>query len=473
MGIALSIIYVLLVTAIFYVLLKERRDPAETLAWILVILVIPVGGIVAYMLFGRSWRKSRQFRYDDDTVSRRLKSICSEQLKEICKPAYSELVHRNFVTLLLNNGEAALTLGNRLRILNNGCECFPMMFGDLKNAGKFIHIEIFGIESGELFEQLFAILSERVSAGVEVRVIFDSVGSRALKIRDVERMRTAGIEAYSYMPVWLPHFANKFNYRNHRKIVVIDGEVGYTGGMNIADRYLHGTKRGVWRDTQIRLEGGSVTMLNAVFINDWSFVTNGELLYDMKYFPAPHIEATLPIQIATSGPDSPHAAIMQAYFAAIGNAKRYIYISTPYLLPNQPIVTALKVAAMSGVDVRILIPVRGDNMVVAWAGYSNIDTLLDSGVSVYLYKKGFNHSKFFVIDDELCSIGSANLDYRSFDTDFEVQAYIYDPEISTELKGYFLEDLKDSELITDDKWEHRSRISKIMEPIARLFGSLF
>lgn len=473
MGTVLSSIYALLIAAIIYILLKERRDPAETLAWILIILVIPVGGMLAYMLFGRSWRKSRQFSYDDDTVSKKLRAICSEQLKEISKPEYAELVGRNFVTLLLNNGDAALTLGNRLKILNNGCECFPAMFADLRNASRFIHIEIFGIESGELFEQLLAILSERAASGVEVRVIFDSVGSRALKLRDVERMRAAGIEAYSYMPVWLPHFANKFNYRNHRKIVVIDGEVGYTGGMNIADRYLHGTKRGVWRDTQIRLEGGSVTMLNAVFINDWSFVTDGELLYDMKYFPMPDVPQTLPIQIATSGPDSPHATIMQAYFAAIGNARRYIYISTPYLLPNQPIVTALKVAAMSGVDVRILIPVRGDNMVVAWAGYSNIDTLLDSGVSVYLYKKGFNHSKFLVIDDEFCSIGSANLDYRSFDTDFEVQAYIYAPEISRELKGYFLADLNDSELVTREKWEHRSRVSKIMEPIARLFGSLF
>ena len=473
MGTVLSSIYALLIAAIIYILLKERRDPAETLAWILIILVIPVGGMLAYMLFGRSWRKSRQFSYDDDTVSKKLRAICSEQLKEISKPEYAELVGRNFVTLLLNNGDAALTLGNRLKILNNGCECFPAMFADLRNASRFIHIEIFGIESGELFEQLLAILSERAASGVEVRVIFDSVGSRALKLRDVERMRAAGIEAYSYMPVWLPHFANKFNYRNHRKIVVIDGEVGYTGGMNIADRYLHGTKRGVWRDTQIRLEGGSVTMLNAVFINDWSFVTDGELLYDMKYFPMPDVPQTLPIQIATSGPDSPHATIMQAYFAAIGNARRYIYLSTPYLLPNQPIVTALKVAAMSGVDVRILIPVRGDNMVVAWAGYSNIDTLLDSGVSVYLYKKGFNHSKFFVIDDEFCSIGSANLDYRSFDTDFEVQAYIYAPEISRELKGYFLADLNDSELVTREKWEHRSRVSKIMEPVARLFGSLF
>ena len=473
MGTVLSSIYALLIAAIIYILLKERRDPAETLAWILIILVIPVGGMLAYMLFGRSWRKSRQFSYDDDTVSKKLRAICSEQLKEISKPEYAELVGRNFVTLLLNNGDAALTLGNRLKILNNGCECFPAMFADLRNASRFIHIEIFGIESGELFEQLLAILSERAASGVEVRVIFDSVGSRALKLRDVERMRAAGIEAYSYMPVWLPHFANKFNYRNHRKIVVIDGEVGYTGGMNIADRYLHGTKRGVWRDTQIRLEGGSVTMLNAVFINDWSFVTDGELLYDMKYFPMPDVPQTLPIQIATSGPDSPHATIMQAYFAAIGNARRYIYLSTPYLLPNQPIVTALKVAAMSGVDVRILIPVRGDNMVVAWAGYSNIDTLLDSGVSVYLYKKGFNHSKFLVIDDELCSIGSANLDYRSFDTDFEVQAYIYDAKVSTELKGYFLADLEDSELITREGWEHRSRVSKIMEPVARLFGSLF
>lgn len=473
MGTFLSIVYIIVTAAIIYVLLKERRDPAETLAWILIILEIPVVGIVCYMLFGRSWRKSRKFSYNDDTVTRRLKAICEEQLHEIAKPEYAELVNRNFVTLLLNNGEAALTLGNRLRILNNGEECFPVMFEDLRGARKFIHMEIFGIESGELFEQMLEILADKAAEGVEVRVIFDSVGSRALKIKDVERMRKAGIAAYSYMPVWLPHFANKFNYRNHRKIVVVDGETGFTGGMNIADRYLHGTKRGVWRDTQIRIEGGAVTMLNAVFINDWSFVTRGELLYDKKYFPTPQVEDMLPIQIATSGPDSPHAAIMQAYFAAIGKARRYIYISTPYLLPNQPIVTALKVAALSGVDVRILIPVRGDNMVVAWAGYSNIDTLLDAGVKVYLYQKGFNHSKYFVIDDDFCSIGSANFDYRSFDTDFEVQAYIYDSGVSRELKGYFLKDLDDSRLITRENWEKRSRVSKIMEPIARLFGHLF
>lgn len=473
MSAIITLVYIALVIAIFYVVLKERRDPAETLAWMLVILMLPAVGIIAYILFGRSWRKSKTFSYKDDTVSRNINEICEKQLHEISKENYSELMVKNFVTLMLNNGNSALTVDNKLKILNNGDGCFPIMLKDLKEARDFIHIEVFGLESGDLFEMIFAILEERVKAGVEVRVIYDCVGSRALRKRDVKRMEKAGIKAYCYMPVWLPHFANKSNYRNHRKITVIDGKIGYTGGMNIADRYLYGTKRGVWRDTQIRVEGSAVTMLNAVFVNDWSFVSNGELLYDIKYFQAPIVDNILPMQIATSGPDSPHANIMQAYFAAIGNAKRYIYISTPYLLPNQAIMTALKVAALSGVDVRILIPVRGDNIVVAWAGYSNIDTLMDAGVKVYLYKKGFVHSKFFAIDDEVCSIGSANLDYRSFNTDFEVQAIIYDGGVTKELRDYFLDDLADSDLITQESWEHRSRLSKIMEPVARLFGTLF
>ncbi len=468
-----SLIYAILIISIFYALLKERRDPAETMAWMLIIMLLPAIGILAYILFGRSWRKSHEFSHKGSIVPQNLKEICQQQLHEISKPEYSELLLKNYVTLLLNNGDAALTINNRLKILNNGDEFFPAFFKDLENAKKFIHIEVFGLESGELFENLLEILTKKVSEGVEVRVIYDCVGSRALKHRDAKRMQKADIHAYSYMPVWLPHFANKFNYRNHRKIFVIDGTIGYTGGMNIADRYLHGTERGIWRDTQIRVQGGAVTMLNAVFINDWSFVSNGEFLYAPKYFPTIEISDVLPIQIATSGPDSPYATIMQAYFAAIGKAKRYIYISTPYLLPNQPIITALKVAALSGVDVRILIPVRGDNIMVAWAGYSNIDTLIDAGVKIYMYKKGFNHSKYFVMDDEFCSIGSANLDYRSFDIDFEVQAIIYDKHSAEKLKGFFMEDACESELITQENWKNRPRISKIMEPIARLFGRLF
>ena len=275
------------------------------------------------------------------------------------------------------------------------------------------------------------------------------------------------------MPVWIARFTDKVNYRNHRKIVVIDGRVGYTGGVNIADRYIDGVRGGIWRDTHLRIEGEAVAMLQSVFVTDWHFVTDGCMLSDEVYFHIEEVDNVLPIQIATSGPDSPYASIMQAYFAAIGKAEKYIYVSTPYLLPNQAIVTALRVAALSGVDVRVLIPVRGDNIFVAWAGYSYVDSLMEAGVKVYLYNDGFNHSKFLLIDDCISSVGSANLDNRSFEDDFEVQAIIYDGAITEELKGYFMKDLAMSTEITPEMWRGRSRLSKIMEPIARLLAPLF
>lgn len=275
------------------------------------------------------------------------------------------------------------------------------------------------------------------------------------------------------MPVFIARFTDKVNYRNHRKIVVIDGEVGYTGGVNIADRYIKGVRSGIWRDTHLRIEGEAVAMLQTVFATDWNFVTDGEMLTDEYFYHYSKVDSIVPLQVATSGPDSPYASIMQAYFAAIGKAEKYIYVSTPYLLPNQAIVTALRVAALGGVDVRILIPVRGDNLFVAWAGYSYVDALMEAGVKVYLYNKGFNHSKFLIIDDEISSVGSANLDHRSFNDDFEIQAIIYDSNLTRELRDSFMADIADSREITPDNWQQRSRWSKIMEPIARLLAPLF
>ena len=320
---------------------------------------------------------------------------------------------------------------------------------------------------------MFAVLKERVEQGVEVRVIYDSVGGRVLWNRDIKRMKEVGIEVRSFMPVFFTRFSSLANYRNHRKIVVIDGEVGYTGGMNIADRYVDGVRGGIWRDVHIRIEGEAVAMLQTVFVTDWAFVTDGVTLEDSRYFPATAVSEVCPMQIATSGPDSPYASIKHSYFAAIGRAKRYIYLSTPYFMPDSSILTALTVAAMSGVDVRVLIPEKGDNVMVAWAGYSYIDSLLEAGVKVYLYRKGFNHAKFIIIDDELCTVGSANLDYRSFNDDFEVQALIYDNYTTCRMRDVFLADLEDSEEVTVERWAKRSRMSKIMEPIARLLAPLF
>jgi len=286
-------------------------------------------------------------------------------------------------------------------------------------------------------------------------------------------MKAAGMDVRCFMPVFFTRFSSLANYRNHRKIVVVDGKVGFTGGMNIADRYIDGVRGGIWRDVHLRIEGEAVATLQTIFVTDWAFVTEGQTLESPRYFPSTDINHLCPMQIATSGPDSPYASIKHSYFAAISKAQEYVYISTPYLLPDEAVLTALRVAALSGVDVRVLIPVRGDNLIVAWASYSYVDTLLEAGVKVYLYKKGFNHSKFIVIDDELCTVGSANLDYRSFQDDFEVQAIIYDNDITHQLRDHFLADLADSDLITAESWPRRSRLSKLMEPVARLLAPLF
>ncbi len=469
----LSFTYTAFVVVVVLALVADRREPVKTLAWIMLITMFPVGGVVLFFMFGRNHRKERTFMQKELFDNQLLGKICGDQLREL--PRCDDLadLDKSLIRLMLNNSHAALTLHNRVEILNNGENCFPRMFDDMAHAERFIHIEFFGIESGKLFEQMFEVLRQRAACGVEVRVIYDSVGGRALWNRDIKRMRDAGIEVRSFMPVFFTRFSSLANYRNHRKIVIIDGKVGYTGGMNIADRYVDGVRGGIWRDTQIRIVGESVAMLQTVFVTDWAFVTDGETLDQPQYFPASDVQDVCPMQIATSGPDSPYASIKHSYFAAIGQAKRYVYISTPYLLPDNAILTALQIAALSGVDVRLMIPIRGDNVFVAWAGYSYLDALMEAGVKVYLYRKGFNHSKFIAIDDELCTIGSANLDYRSFNDDFEVQALIYDNPLTCTLRDYFFEDLEDAEQMTPEKWQNRSHLSKFMEPLARLLAPLF
>lgn len=469
----LSFTYTAFVVVVVLSVIADRREPVKTLAWIMLITLFPIGGVVLFFMFGRNHRKGRIFMQKELFDNQLLGKICGDQLRELPKCDDLADPDKSLIRLMLNNSHAALTLHNRVEILNNGDNCFPRMFGDMACAKHFIHIEFFGIESGKLFEQMFEVLKERAANGVEVRVIYDSVGGRVLWNKDIKRMREAGIEVRSFMPVFFTRFSSLANYRNHRKIVVVDGMVGYTGGMNIADRYVDGVRGGIWRDTHIRIEGEAVAMLQTVFVADWAFVTDGITLDQPHYFPASDVSEVCPMQIATSGPDSPYASIKHSYFAAIGQARRYIYISTPYLMPDNAILTALQIAALSGVDVRIMIPIKGDNVIVAWAGYSYIDVLMEAGVKVYLYRKGFNHSKFIAIDDELCTIGSANLDYRSFNDDFEVQALIYDNSVTCSLRDDFLKDLEESEPMTPEKWQSRSRLSKLMEPLARLLAPLF
>jgi len=313
---------------------------------------------------------------------------------------------------------------------------------------------------------------EKARSGVEVRFIYDDVGSWSLSRRFVARMRKAGVEVRCFMPVVFPWLTSRVNYRNHRKIVVVDGKIGFTGGLNIADRYLKLRGSKAWRDTHLRLEGDAVMMLQAIFVTDWFFVNGHQQLNDLKYFPHNEVEGFVPIQIASSGPDSDWASIMQAYFAAITRARDHIYICSPYFLPNGAILTALRVASLSGIDVRIMIPKHADHKIVYWATSSYISDMLAAGVKVYRYYRGFNHSKMIMIDGRLCSIGTANMDIRSFEDNFEVSAMIYDPVFTAQLEEIFLADLRNSTRIDPRRWDTRPRYQKFIEALCSLLSPL-
>lgn len=472
----LTVAYTALVIITVVALIVERREPVRTLAWIMVITMVPVVGIVMFFSFGLNHRKQKIFNLKETVDMAVLDKICSEQLNDMAgegifsNPDLER--NRDFITLLLNNNKSLLTLSNRVEILRNGTEAFPSLFEAMRQAKETINIESFIINGGHLFEQMCTIIEDRVREGVKVRIVYDSVGSRSLRRTDKRRLCSTGADVRSFMPVFFTRFTSKANYRNHRKIAVIDGKVAFTGGMNIADRYVDGIRGGVWRDTHLRIEGDSVKMLQMLFAVDWQFVSGEELMADNRLFKPSTANTVVPMQIASSGPDSDWASIMQAYFAAISKAHDYIYCSSPYLLPNEAIFTALRVASLSGVDVRIVVPERSDGKIVNWASRSYISSLLDAGVKVYLYQKGFNHSKFMLIDDQMCSIGSANLDFRSFEDDFEVQAIIYDTATTAELKRHFLDDVAASVEVERELWNSRSKISVLMESLARLLGPL-
>lgn len=471
---AINTIYFSMVVAAVYTVLFERRDPTRAFSWIIIIIILPVAGLIFFLFFGQSYRKRKIFNLKGLRNIRLIEILSKWQIKNIDNLEL-ESINSNIhtVKLLLSNSKTPLTTNNSLTILNNGIETFPAIFEALRQAKHHIHIEYYIIASDKLGNELRDILCQKAREGVEVRVMFDDVGSWSLKKRYIRQLRRAGVEVVSFMPVVFPFFTSSVNYRNHRKIVVVDGEVGFMGGLNMAHYYLVGNKIGPWRDTHLKISGEAVRMLQATFITDW-YATSKKLIENSnEYFP--HIDkvySNIPCQLALSGPDSDYAAIMQGFFAAIARAEDYIYIATPYFLPGEALLTALKVAAMSGVDVRIMIPAKSDTMIAHWASRSYFTELLEANIKVYLYTKGFNHSKLMVIDGSFGSIGSANMDYRSFEDNFEISAMVYDADFAYEMEINYLRDIEDCTLLTLKDWENRKRKDNFKEAACRLFAPL-
>ncbi len=472
---SLLTIYALLVVASVYTVLYERRDPTKAFGWIVVLILLPVVGLIFFIFFGQSYRKRKIFNLKALNNLKRIELFSQWQLTNIDRLPQGERTHHvDIVKLLLQNSKTPLLSNNTIDILNDGKETFPAIFEALASAKHHIHFEYYIIEDDELGQKLLEILCRKAREGVEVRFLYDDVGSWSLPRSYRSKLKRAGVRVASFMPVVFPYLTSKANFRNHRKIVVVDGNVGFMGGLNFAKRYLDGTKNGVWRDTHLRIYGEAVRMLQATFFTDW-YATTSEIIRDnSQYFPS--ISGTVlkghACQLALSGPDSDFAVIHQAFFAAIARAKDYIYISTPYFLPGEALLTALKVAALSGVDVRVVLPSRSDSKLVHWASRSYFTELLEAKVGIYLYKKGFNHSKVMVIDGTFCSIGSANMDSRSLEDNFEITAMVYNEELAEEMKGNLLLDIEDSLHVTLQWWEGRKRKDNFKESAARLFSPL-
>ncbi len=471
-------IYLITVFSTAIMVVREKRDPAKTSTWVLILIALPIAGLIFYIFFGQYHRKEKIFNRKGLRDLQQIERISRSQIIKlhVQKLDQSNQItdNLNIITLLLNNSKALLTEFNEVEILQNGKDAFSSIIDALNTAESSIHIEFYIVSDDVIGNRIKDILIAKAKAGVEVRLVFDDVGSWSLPKKFIKSLTESGVQVYPFMEVKFPLFTSKVNYRNHRKIIVVDGKVGFIGGMNIADRYIVGSKElGPWRDTMLKLKGDAVNSLQVIFLVDWYFVTGQDISDRKIYFPKHDIATHHPIQITACGPDSDWASIMQAFFLAITKAKHHIYVASPYFIPNESILTALKTASLSGVDVRIMLPGKSDSTVVYWSSLSYISELIEAGIKVYLYQNGFNHSKILMIDTSFSSVGSANMDIRSFEDNFEVAAIIYDKQITSQLEESFLNDLSKSMFVTADEWELRSRKNNLKESVARLFSPLF
>ena len=464
------LVYAIVVISLMVAVLMGNRQPAKTMAWLLVILFVPIGGIVLYALFGRDMRKERLIS------QRSMDELTKRSMFEFIEQGRLHLPnsHLPLLKLFANENVNLPFKDNEAKIYTNGYDLFLSLLSDIGHARHHIHLDTYIIANDPLGNLVADVLIDKAREGVEVRFIYDDVGCWNVPNSFFERMRRAGVDVQAFMPVRFPVLTSKVNYRNHRKICVVDGSVGYIGGMNIATRYVKGTSVQAWRDTHMRVRGGAGYGIQRAFLVDWYFVTR-EMITDRKYYPEidKSINNNCIAQVVASNPISPWPDIMQGYVRILLEAKRYVYMESPYFLPTETVMFALRTAAQTGVDVRLIVPRRGDSRLVGWASRSYVLEAMEIGVKVYFYKAGFNHSKLLVSDDSLCTCGSTNIDFRSFDNNFEANIFFYDKAMAARVKRIFIEDQRNSVLIDEtSKYVHHSVLLRLWESVVRLLSPL-
>lgn len=470
-NLALVAVYEVAVIAAIVHVLMDNRQPAKTMAWVLVIYFVPVVGLLFYLFFGTNTRRERL--------------ISERSMNELTKRSMLEFVeqqglrvsdeHRQMVDLFINQNLALPFKDNTIEIATCGHEFVTWLLSDLGKAKHHVHIDLYIFEDDALGRLVADALTDCARRGVEVRIVYDDVGCWHVNHHFFERMREEGMEIFPFMPVRFPLFTRKVNYRNHRKIIVIDGVTGYIGGMNIAQRYVTDSGEGKWRDTMLRVTGAAVYGLQRAFLVDWYFVDRTLITNRQYYPPMPSVTKNDCLaQVVTSSPVDRFPDIMQGFVRMIMSARRYVYIETPYFLPNEPVLFALRMAAVGGIDIRIVVPWRTDSRFVEWASRSYLRDMVKVGVKVYLYRGGFMHSKVIVCDDSVSSCGSTNIDFRSFENNFESNLFVYDAATAVQFRQMVERDLMQSvEMAGVERRMRPHFLKRLWESVVRLLSPLF
>ena len=462
----LSVTYVLSIITVILVILGENRNPVKSLAWVTVLILLPAVGLILYIFFGRNIKNKRMIsRRNKRRLRRATRTKGALRRAGSLPEGQQQLAH-----LAASVDGAVFYPDNRIEIFSDGISKFDALKNDLRNANDYIHLQYYIFEDDEIGKEIAEILKAKAREGVKVRVIYDHVGSIHVRGSFFRKLRKAGVEIYPFFKVAFLPFASKVNWRNHRKIAVIDGKVAYIGGMNIADRYLKGNKRfPLWRDCHLRITGPAISALQYSFAFDWKFMGR-DLIEDSAESVA--VEPTAGVQLVTGGPMSRWNAIACVYLHAISSAQKRVWLQTPYYLPPEAILKALQNVALSGVDVRVMLPRHSDSAMLSYASHSYITESLRAGVKIYFFDAGMLHSKVLIIDDDIASVGSANCDFRSFEHNFEANLLIYSKDVNKRLREQFLADQTQSSRVISSKWKNRPRFHRAAESVVRLLSPI-
>jgi cardiolipin synthase len=479
----------LLISEIFYLLalslvclriIYDTRSTTKTLAYLLFAVFVPVFGMIFYFFFGINYRHrkmySKKLFFNDDLASKFNQELLNYSQQTFRENDAAILSNKELAFMLLKDSMSPLTAKNSLKLLVNGENKFPEVLNAIKNAKNHIHIEYYIYEDDEVGNAIAEALIEKAKEGVIVRFIYDDFGSRSIRKKLVPRLKENGVDAFPFLKVHFMLFANRLNYRNHRKIIVIDGTTSFVGGINVSDRYINKDNTALyWRDTHLRIDGPGTQYLQYLFLCDWNFCASETLQPNRHFFPKTSplkAEDNKIVQIAASGPDSESPTILFSILQAINLATSEILITSPYFIPGESLLDALTISALSGISVKLLVPGKSDSVLVNSAARSYYNDLLKAGVEIYQYEKGFVHAKTMVTDNKIAMIGTANMDFRSFDLNFEVNAIVYDTGIATELSEVFYNDLKDAAKIDAVLWSARPWYKQLLEKAARLLSPL-